>query len=92
MAALAQPTPLEASVAEALATVSVPKGTKLLRFYFDSDWAGDPAVRVVYGVSKHVPLTKARARELAALSRAAQAAVDKLQLERFTYVTFDDVR
>jgi hypothetical protein len=92
MAALAQPTPQEAAVAEALSTVTLPKGVRLVRFYFDNDWSGDPAVRVVYGVSKKIPLTKARVRDLVSLSDAASRAVDQLNLDRFTYVTFDDVR
>jgi hypothetical protein len=92
MAALVQSTPQEALVADALATVSLPKGVRLLRFYFDSDWSGDPAVRVVYGVSKKIPLTKARVRDLVALMREAENAIDILHLDRFAYVTFDDVR
>jgi hypothetical protein len=92
MAALATPTPQEAAVAEALSTVTPPKGVRLLRFALDTDWSGDPAVHVVYGVSKKIPLTKARVRDLVALSRAAADAVDKMQLDRHTYVSFDDVR
>ena len=92
MAALAQSTPQEALVAEALGNVTLPKGVRLLRVYFDTDWAGDPAIRVVYGVSKKIPLTKARVQDLVVLSRAAAKATDELHLDRHTYVNFDDVR
>jgi hypothetical protein len=92
MAALAQSVPQEAAIADVLASVPLPKGVRLLRFYFDSDWSGDPAIRVVYGVSKKIPLTKARVRDLVALSRAAADTIDTLHLDRFTYVTFDDLR
>ncbi|MDQ2925215.1 MAG: hypothetical protein M3R43_06635 [Acidobacteriota bacterium] len=92
MVAVAQVVSHEADVSEALSAVMLPKGVRLLRFSLDSDWSGDPAVHIVYGVSKKIPLTKARVRELVALSRAAADAVDQVQLDRHTYVTFDDVR
>jgi hypothetical protein len=92
MAALAQPTPQEASVADALASVALPKGVRLLRFALDNDWTGDPAVHVVYGVSKKIPPTKANINKLVLLTRSVQAAVDELRLDRFTYVGFEDVR
>jgi hypothetical protein len=92
MAALAHPSPQEADVEQALSTVTPPKGVRLLRFALDTDWSGDPAIHVVYGVSKKIPLTKARIRDLVTLSRTTADAVDKVQLDRHTYVSFDDVR
>jgi hypothetical protein len=92
MAALVQSTPQEAAVAEALASVALPKGVRLLRFTLDNDWSGDPAVHVVYGVSKKIPSTKANINQLVLLSRAVRDAVDELRLDRFTYVSFEDVR
>jgi hypothetical protein len=92
MAALAQPTPQEAAITEALASVALPKGVRLLRFALDNDWTGDPAVHVVYGVSKKIPDTKANIKKLVDLSRAVREAVDELRLDRFTYVNFEDVR
>ena len=91
-AALVAVSAQEELVKEALATVSLPKGVRLLRFFFDTDHTGDPAVRVVYGVSKKVPLTARRGRELAALSQATSFAIRDTGIDRFAYTTFDDVR
>ncbi len=82
----------EKRVREALETVRLPQGVRLLRFSLDTDHTGDPAVRVVYGVSRRFPLTAARGRELAALSRATADAVLNGGVDRFAYTTFEDVR
>jgi len=92
MAALAQVNPLETTAREVLAGLILPKGVRLLRVFFDSDWSGDPATRVVYGVSKGVPLTKARVRQLTALSVATESALASIREGGSVYVSFEDVR
>jgi hypothetical protein len=92
MAALAQPVPLESTIAEAVAAVSTPKGVRLKRIFFDHDHAGEPAIRVVFAVSVKIALTKPRVNELASFRRAVRDAISALGYEPFPYVTFEDAR
>jgi hypothetical protein len=92
MAALAQINPLETSAREVLTRLALPKGVKLLRIFFDSDWSGDPATTVVYGVSKSHPLTKARVRQLTELTVATESALASIREGGLVYVWFEDVR
>ena len=92
MAALAQVNPLETTAREVLTGLSLPKGVRLLRIFFDSDWSGDPATRVVYGVSKSLPLTKPRVRQLTELSVATESALAAIREGGSVYVSFEDVR
>lgn len=92
MAALAPSHPLEAMAREVLSGLQLPKGVRLIRIFFDSDWSGDPATRVVYGVSKRLPLTKLRVRELTKLSVATETALETVREGGSVYVSFEDVR
>jgi len=92
MAALAQVNPLETTAREVLTRLSLPKGVRLLRIFFDSDWSGDPATTVVYGVSKSLPLTKPRVRQLTELSIATESALSTIREGGLVYVLFEDVR
>jgi hypothetical protein len=92
MATLAQVNPLEATARTILAGIALPKGVRLLRIFFDSDWSGDPATRVVYGVSKRHPLTKLRVHELTKLSIATESALAAIREGGLVYVSFEDVR
>jgi hypothetical protein len=90
MAAIAQPATREALVAEAVRSVSLPKGVRLKQIFFDTDHAGDLALRVIFSVSRKTPLTAARLRALAGLDRKVADAVRPLQLGALTYVRFTD--
>jgi hypothetical protein len=92
MAALAQVNPLETTAREVLAGLSLPKGVRLLRIVFDSDWSGDPATTVVYGVSKSLPLTKARVRQLTELTVATESALSSIREGGLAYVWFEDIK
>ena len=76
----------------AVASVTPPTGVRLRRLALDTDFTGDPAVRVVYGVSKKVPLPRKRAQSLASFSRNVANKLWDLSTERIPYVTFEDVK
>jgi hypothetical protein len=92
MAALAQPDLLEASIREIVDSIVPPKGVRLRRIYFDNDHSGDPAVYIVFAVSKKVPLTKPRIRSLSALSNAVTDPIWNMPSAPIPYVRFEDVR
>lgn len=92
MAALAQPVPLESTIADVIATIPAPKGVRLKRIFFDNDHAGEPAIRVVLAVSLKIKLTKTRVDELATYRRAVRDAIGTLGYEPFPYVTLEDAR
>ncbi len=79
-------------MASAIDSVPTPDGVRLQRFFFDSDHSGDPAIRVVFGVSKKIPLTKRRVTTLTQFRIAVGDALWKLSLGPIPYVTFEDVR
>ncbi|HEX4154151.1 MAG TPA: hypothetical protein VHY48_00935 [Acidobacteriaceae bacterium] len=90
MAALAQSVTREALVNEAVKSIPLPKGVKLSQIFFDSDHAGDLALRVIFSVSRKNPLTAARLRTLAKLDEKVADAVRPLQLGALSYVRFTD--
>lgn len=79
-------------IKEALASVAIPKGVRLLRFFFDTDHTGDPAVRVVYGVSKRAFPSMVGGRDLSELSLATAIAIRQTGIDRVPYTDFKDVR
>jgi hypothetical protein len=92
MAALPLP-PLEllsvqASIADAIASVPRPKGVRLRSFLLDEDHSGDPSIHVTFAVSKSIELTKAAVQELNSFGYAVSDAIDQLQTGRLPYVTF----
>ena len=75
-------------VEDAVRSVEVPKGVELRRIAFDNDFGGDPAIRVVYGITRRIALTKARVRELTDFKLAVGDRIWSLQTGRIPYVTF----
>jgi hypothetical protein len=92
MAALATPTPLEAIVEETVKSFTPPKGIRLHRVYFDEDHTGDPAIRVIFVVTRKIELTKQRVQELSDFRLAVADALWKLQTERIPYVRYGVAR
>jgi hypothetical protein len=92
MAALAQPDVMETTILGIVDSIPPPKGVRLRRVYFENDHSGDAAVYIVYGVSKKFPLTKARVRELTALSDAVTDPIWNIRNSPIPYVKFEDVR
>jgi hypothetical protein len=92
MAALAQPVPQEAAVAEMVRSLTLPKGVRLKTTFFDVDHSGDPAVYVVFAVSKQYGLGPARIRSLTSLRERVLRAFDSLGLDQLCYVRFVDVK
>jgi hypothetical protein len=92
MAALAQPTPLEAlkaEIADAIASVPAPKGVRLDRFFFDNDHAGDPAIRVIFTLTRRGgPSDKERISTLTDFRIAVRDRLWDLQTGRIPYVSF----
>ncbi len=80
----------EAAVQAVVSGVAVPAGVHLQEIRLDTDHSGDPAVYVFYRVSKRIPLTKKRVRELVAFQDAAASAIDALHTGRFPYIRFVD--
>jgi len=92
MVALAQPIPQEVAVAEAVRSLPLPKGVRLKTISFDEDHSGDPAVYVIFAVSKQYGLGPARIRSLTALRESVLRAFDGLGLDQLCYVRFVDVK
>jgi hypothetical protein len=92
MAALATPTPMEVAVEETVRSFMPPKGIRLHRVYFDEDHTGDPAIRVIYVVTRKVELTKQRVKELSDFRRSVASALWELQTGRIPYVTYGVAR
>jgi hypothetical protein len=92
MAALAQSVPQEAAVADLLGTLELPKGVRLRKVFFDTDWSGDPAIRIVFVNSLKYPLTKQRIDLLSDLMVRAARLVNAAWPDHFAYVTFDEAK
>jgi hypothetical protein len=92
MAALAHPVPKEAEVEAVIRAVPLPEGVSFENLVFDTDYVGDPAIRVKFSVSKKTPLTPARVRELARIHDKVADAVRPLQVGALTYVRFTDAK
>jgi len=88
MAALAQPVPQEAEIAEVVAAVPAPKGVRLKRIFFDNDHAGDPAIRVIFTLTRRGPSDKARMSTLTDFRIAVRDRLWDLQTGRIPYVRF----
>jgi hypothetical protein len=92
MAALAHPSPQEAVVEKEIRSLSMPKGVRLRTVSFDTDHSGDPAVYVVFTVSKQQGFGPARIRSLGVLRNFVFGVIDNLNLNRLCYVRFVDVK
>ncbi len=90
MAALAQPVSQEAAVTDLLGTLELPKGIRLRRVFFDTDWSGDPAIRIVFVNSLKYPLTKQRIDLLSDVSLKAARIINRAWIDHFAYVTFEE--
>ena len=88
MAAYAQPVPLEATVREAVASIPLPQGVKLLRLEFREDSTGDPAIFVIYSIDEPLKSTDEWIRELSALRDTARSRIRDLDESRFPYFRF----
>jgi len=91
MAAFAQPTPLEAlkeTVAHAIAEVPMPKGVRLERIFFDNDHAGDPAIRVIFALTRRGPSDEERMNVLTDFRIAVRDRLWDLQTGYIPYVNF----
>jgi hypothetical protein len=90
MAALAQPVPQEAAVTELLSTLELPKGVRLRRVFFDNDWSGDPAIRIVFVNSLKYPLSKQRINQLSDVKNRARRVVNAAWPDHYAYATFEE--
>ncbi|MES2391817.1 MAG: hypothetical protein V4555_09255 [Acidobacteriota bacterium] len=92
MAALVQPDVLETTIRGIVDSIVPPKGVRLRRIDFANDHSGDAAVYIVFAVSKRIPLTKARVRDLSSLSDTVADPIWQLPDGPIPYVRFEDVR
>lgn len=92
MAALAQSSSQEHVITETIRSVPAPDGVRLRRFFFDRDHTGDPAIRVIFGVSKKYDLTKQRLSELNQFRVNVGRALWNASEDRIPYVTFEDAK
>jgi hypothetical protein len=90
MAALPQVDPIEMLLDQTVKAVPVPKGVLLRRIYFDTDSTGDPAIYIVYAVSRRLGIAPAAVRSIGTLENAVSEAVEALHLDRIVYVRFED--
>jgi hypothetical protein len=82
----------EETVAKAVDSVLRPQGVSRGRISFDLDHAGEPAIRVIFPVSKKIALTPSRVTELAEFRRSVRDAVRALGSASFPYVSLEDAR
>jgi hypothetical protein len=87
-----QTAPLEHLVEEAVKSVPTPRGVRLRRIYFDTDSTGDPAIYIVFAVSRRLGVAPARIRSIGDLQDAVREAVDAVQADRIPYVRFEDAK
>ena len=72
--------------------VTLPSGVKLKSVGEGWDWEGDPVWRIIFTVSKRIPLTKPFVRSLTTLTHEVIRQVSSLGLGKFPMVDFTESR
>jgi hypothetical protein len=82
----------EESVKQAIDGIALPPGVKFRGMDFGFDHSGDPALYLVYGVSKRLGFGAARMRLLHQFDREVTDASYQTGIERLVYVRFEDTK
>lgn len=79
-------------VEKALSSIALPVGVGKPTIDFGPDHSGDASVRLTFPVSRKVALTKARVKQLTALSLSLQQFLYARDIERIPYIRFSETR
>ncbi len=78
----------ETVIRETVAQIELPEGVRLLRIESAEESDGDLAWRIVFSVSKKLPLNKRTMAQLQAVRKAVRDVIFPLNLDKWHFVRF----